>query len=183
MMRTVEVFLVIVIILGAFIISSYYTVLPTPRRVSPLNLERWAWTTLQILDSNFNLSAVVFKDPDDPVWDNIQAALSTLLPPNIVYNFTVYEVQNGTGGALYSPIKSISNTKSLGVQSEAASYLISSSHVSFEATPVQIGEKSKLGGTLYILNCSDARGWWITGYTAQSLAYDLYKLLSRYFKH
>ena len=37
------------------------------------------------------------------------------------------------------------------------------------------------GGTLYILNCSDANGWWITGYTAQSLAEDLYKMLSPYF--
>jgi hypothetical protein len=32
------------------------------------------------------------------------------------------------------------------------------------------------------LNCSDANGWWITGYTGQSLAGDLYKLLSPYFK-
>ena len=38
------------------------------------------------------------------------------------------------------------------------------------------------GGTLYILNCSDANGWWITGYTAQSLAEDLYNLLSPYFQ-
>ncbi|MEM3825448.1 MAG: hypothetical protein QXG27_04845, partial [Candidatus Bathyarchaeia archaeon] len=36
---------------------------------------------------------------------------------------------------------------------------------------------------LYILNCSDARGWWITGYTAHSLAEDLYKLLSPYFQN
>jgi hypothetical protein len=47
-------------------------------------------------------------------------------------------------------------------------------------TPEKIGEHGG-GGTLYILNCSDANGWWITGYTAQSLAEDLYKLLSPYF--
>jgi hypothetical protein len=31
------------------------------------------------------------------------------------------------------------------------------------------------------LNCSDANGWWITGYTGQSLASDVYNLLSPYF--
>jgi hypothetical protein len=56
-----------------------------------------------------------------------------------------------------------------------------SSNVTFTVAPEKIGEKSN-GGTLYILNCSDANGWWITGYTAQSLAQDLYNLLNRYFK-
>jgi hypothetical protein len=31
------------------------------------------------------------------------------------------------------------------------------------------------------LNCGDANGWWVTGYTAQTLANDLYKMLSPYF--
>jgi hypothetical protein len=52
--------------------------------------------------------------------------------------------------------------------------------VTFDVTPEKIGEHNG-GGTLYILNCSDANGWWITGYTAQSLAEDLYKMLSPYF--
>jgi hypothetical protein len=57
---------------------------------------------------------------------------------------------------------------------------VASSNVSFAFTPEKIGEHGT-GGTLYILNCSDANGWWITGYTAQSLAEDLYKLLSPYY--
>jgi hypothetical protein len=57
--------------------------------------------------------------------------------------------------------------------------MVASSNVTFDVTPEKIGEHS--GGTLYILNCSDANGWWITGYTAQSLAEDLYKMLSPYF--
>jgi hypothetical protein len=68
----------------------------------------------------------------------------------------------------------------LGVGSDAASSLLASSNVTFNVTPEKIGEHGG-GGTLYILNCSDANGWWITGYTAQSLAEDLYKLLSPYF--
>jgi hypothetical protein len=57
---------------------------------------------------------------------------------------------------------------------------VASSNVTFNVTPQKIGESSN-GGTLYILNCSDANGWWITGYTAQSLAQDLYNILSPYF--
>jgi hypothetical protein len=49
-------------------------------------------------------------------------------------------------------------------------------------TPEKIGEHGG-GGTLYILNCSDSNGWWITGYTGQSLAADLYNLLSPYFQN
>jgi WD40 repeat protein len=180
MMRTIEIFLVIIIITAAFIISSFYAVLPQPRQVSPLNLRRLALTTLQTLDVNYDLSGTAFKSPSDLAWGQLQIALSACLPPSIVYNLTVYEVLSG-GTQLYTPIHSISNAKSLGVSSDASSYLVASSNVTFSVIPEKIGEHGG-GGTLYILNCSDANGWWITGYTGQSLAGDLYKLLSPYFK-
>lgn len=181
MMRTIEVLLVIIIVTGAFIIASFFAVLPQPRRVSPLNLRRIALTTLQTLDVDYDLSETVFKNESDPAWGQLQIALSACLPPNIVYNFTVYEVQSGSGTELYIPIKSISNAESLGIASDASSYLVASSNVTFNVIPEKIGEHGG-GGTLYILNCSDANGWWITGYTAQSLAEDLYNLLSPYFQ-
>ena len=180
MMRTIEVFLVIMIITAAFIISSFFAVLPQPRQVSPLNLRRLALTTLETLDVDYDLSETVFKSPSDLAWGGLQIALSACLPPNIVYNLTVYEVLSG-GTQLYTPIHSISNAESLGVSSDASSYLVASSNVTFNVIPEKIGEHGG-GGTLYILNCSDANGWWITGYTAQSLAADLYNLLWRYFK-
>jgi hypothetical protein len=102
------------------------------------------------------------------------------LPPNIVYNLTVYEVQTNAS-VLYQPLKSISNVGNLGVSSDASSNLVVSSNVTFNVIPEKIGEHGG-GGTLYILNCSDANGWWITGYTAQKLAEDLYDLLSPYFQ-
>ncbi|MEM2937184.1 MAG: hypothetical protein QXJ63_01395 [Candidatus Bathyarchaeia archaeon] len=181
MMRTVEVLIVIIIITSAFIIASFYAVLPIPRRVSPMNLRRLGLTTLQVLDSNYNLSAIVFKPGEDPDWVRLQVALSALLPPNIVYNLTVYDVQTAKEGTVYVPYKSLSNAESLGIQSEATSYLVASSNVTFKVIPEKIGEHGG-GGTLYILNCSDANGWWITGYTAYSLAEDLYRLLSPYFQ-
>ena len=46
MIRTIEVLFVIIIIAGAFIAVSYFTVLPSPREVSPINLRRLSFTTL-----------------------------------------------------------------------------------------------------------------------------------------
>ena len=181
MMRTIEILLVIIIITSAFIIASFYAVLPIPRRVSPINLRRLALTTLQTLDVDYDLSEIVFLPENDTLWGQLQIALSACLPPNVVYNLTVYEVQSGSTGELYLPIKSISNAESLGIGSDAASYLVASSNVTFRVVPEKIGEHGG-GGTLYILNCSDANGWWITGYTAHTLAEDLYNLLSPYFQ-
>jgi hypothetical protein len=178
--------LIIIIILGASMIASFFAVLPSPREVSPLNLRRLAFTTLQVLDVNYSLSRIVFMSPDDTAWSEawreLRIALSACLPPNIVYNLTVYEVQSGNATELYTYMNiSISNAESLGIASDAASYLVASSNVTFHVIPEKIGEHG-VGGTLYILNCSDARGWWITGYTAQSLAQDLYNLLEPYFQ-
>jgi hypothetical protein len=180
MMRTIEVLIVIIIITGAFIAASFFAVLPWPRQVSPVNLRRLAFTTLQVLDSNYDLSRAAFEIDNYTIWSELQVALSASLPPNVIYNLTVYEVSGGTA-QLYAPKASISNAESLGSTSDASSYLTASSNVTFNVTPEKIGEQGGSGGTLYILNCSDANGWWITGYTAQSLADDLYKLLSPYF--
>ena len=70
---------------------------------------------------------------------------------------------------------------SFGADSDAASYLVTSPDVTFTQDPQKVGESTGQDVTLYILNCADANGWWITGYTGQSLALDLYRLLSPYF--
>lgn len=181
MMRTVEILIVISIITTALIIASFYAVLPLPRRVSPLNLRRIALTTLQTLDVNHELSEIVFKSENDSAWGQLQIALAACLPPNIVYNLSVYEIQTENGATLYRVIKSISNTESLGIASDASSYLVASSNVTFNVIPEKVGATGN-GGTLYIFNCDDANGWWITGYTAQTFAQDLYNLLSPYFQ-
>jgi hypothetical protein len=179
MMRTIEILIVIIIITGAFIAVSFFAVLPWPRQVSPMNLRRLSFTTLQMLDSNYDLSRAAFEVDNATVWGELQVALSASLPPNVIYNLTVYEVNSGTA-QLYDMKASMSNAENLGTTSDASSYLTASSNVTFNTVPEKIGEQTG-GGTLYILNCSDANGWWITGYTAQSLAEDLYRLLSPYF--
>jgi len=130
-----------------------------------------------VLDSDYDLSRVAFETDNATTWGGLQVALSASLPPNIVYNLTVYDV-NDQDGEVYSYVSSISNAASLS-NSDVSSYTVASSNVTFNIRQEKIGEGS--GGTLYILNCSDANGWWITGYTAQSLAQDLYNLLSPYF--
>jgi len=176
-MRTVEVLIVISIITAAFLIASFYAVLPSPRQVSPLNLNRLALTTLESLDNNYALSTTAFEPVTNYRWSALQAALSASLPPNIVYNLTVYGLTSSSSPVM---INSISNAASLGIGSDAASYLATSSNVTFNVTPQKIS--GRRGGTLYILNCSDANGWWITGYTSQQLAQDLGNMLSPYFQ-
>jgi hypothetical protein len=182
MIRTIEVLFVIIILSGTFIAVSYFTVLPSPREVSPINLRRLSFTTLQMLDSDYDLSKAAFEtgDPivDNATWSSLQTALAASLPTNIIYNLTVYDI-NDQAGQVYNYVKSISNTQSIGDVNDISTYTVASSNVTFNFKPQKIGEST--GGTLYILNCSDANGWWITGYTAQSLAQDLYNMLSPYF--
>ena len=179
MMRTIEVLIVVIILSGAFIASSFFAVLPGPSEVSPVNLRRLSLTTLQVLDSKNDISTAAFEIDNATIWRHLQVALSASLPPNIIYNFTVYDM-NGGNSQIYTKIKSISNAENLGISSDSASYAVSSSNVTFNVIPEKIGEQEG-GITLYILNCSDANSWWTTGYTAQSLSQDIYSLLSPYF--
>jgi len=176
MMRTIEVGIVILIITTAFITAAYFIILPSPREVSPQNLKRLGFTILKNLDSNGFLSRVAFSE-DEQSWSEFQTALSACLPPNIIYNLTVFEVENG----VYSPKRTLTNFMGEGAFSASASYMVSSPDVTYRTVIHKIAENGK-NVTLYILNCEDANGWWITGYTAQTLALDLYNLLSPYFE-
>jgi hypothetical protein len=182
MMRTVEVLLVIIILGAAYVAASSFITLPSPSEVSPVALNRLAFTTLLELDSRYDLSSAVFQTSNITEWGNLQVALSASLPPNMVYNLSVYNVNAASNGApLYSSVASFSNAANLGVDSDASSYLVASSNVTYRSTPQQISTNG-VPVTLYILNCSDTAGWWITGYTPSSLAQSVYSLLSPYFK-
>jgi len=178
MMRTVETVLVVVLLITA-LSAALFATWPSLRNTSSDDLRRIALSTLETLDTYNSLSTAVFKPSNDSAWNDLQIALSSCLPPNVVYNLTVYEIKSDSStGDLYSPINSISNSKSLGESTDTASYL-----VNYNANVSMITGKidGTYGGTLYMLNCSDASGWWITGYTGQSLANELLNLLSPYF--
>ncbi|UCH32028.1 MAG: hypothetical protein JSV05_01135 [Candidatus Bathyarchaeota archaeon] len=168
--------MVILIFSVAFIAATFFAVLPSPKQISSANLQQLALTTLQLLDNNDALTETVFRDPDHLDWRNLEMALSASLPLNLVYNLTVYDIVRLGDTTTYQKFHSITNSESgLGTDSEAANYLVTSTNATFSVTP------EKISGTLYILNCSDANGWWITGYTSQSLALDIHNLLSPYF--
>jgi len=179
-MRTVEVLFVIIILLSAFLITTYFAVLPSPNQAFGTNLRELSQSTLETLDAQGVLSATVFEDPTDPAWGDLQRALSASLPPNIVYNLNVYNLSTTGGVVTYHLENSISDAN-LGTDSDASSLLVTSPDVTFTQDPQKVGG-TDTPVTLYILNCSDANGWWITGYTGQSLAADLYDLLSQYFE-
>lgn len=178
MMRTVETILVVMLLIAA-LTTSLFATWPSLRHASSQDLRRIALTTLETLDADNSLSETVFKPSNDPAWSDLQIALAGCLPPNVVYNLTVYQILSGSSTELYNPVNSISNSKTLGESTDTASYLVTY-NATFSGAPEKIGGTS--GGTLYILNCSDASGWWITGYTGQSLAQDLLNLLSQYFQ-
>jgi hypothetical protein len=181
-MRTVEVLFVIIILIGALIITIQFAVLPPPYQVFGTNLRELSQSTLETLDIKGMLTETIFADPDDPAWGNLKKALSASLPPNVVYNLSVYDISTGSAGVIdYHLAKSISDAE-FGVDSEAASLLVTSPNVTFTITPEKVGEKTGENNTLYILNCNDANGWWIVGYSAQTLALDLHNLLSPYFQ-
>jgi hypothetical protein len=162
---------------GAFLTASFFAILPSPRQVSPINLSRLALTTLQTLDAQNDLSKIAFDTTNDTAWNQLQIALSASLPSNVVYNLTAYDIST-QNGQLYNAAsaRSISNAQSLGAGSDVASYLVASSNVTFSVTP------QKIAATLYILNCSDSNGWWITGFTVQSLAQEFASMFASYFQ-
>jgi len=181
-MRTVEVLFVIIILLGAFVITTQFAVLPSPSQAFGTNLRELSQSTLETLDAQGTLSETVFKDSNDAAWGDLQKAISASLPPNVVYNLSIYDLTaNSQGVVTYDLANSISDA-SFGADSDSASSLVTSPNVTFTQDPQKVGESTGQNITLYILNCNDANGWWITGYTSQSLASDLYNLLSPYFE-
>jgi hypothetical protein len=181
-MRTVEVIFVIAILLGAFAIATQFAILPAPRQAFGTNLRDLSQSTLETLDVQGVLSETIFKENSDSAWGNLQKAISASLPPNLVYNLSVYDLSEDSGGLVgYQLINSISDI-GFGADSEAASLIVTSPDVTFTQDPQKIGESYGQNITLYILNCEDANGWWITGYTSQTLALDLFNLLGRYFE-
>jgi len=179
-MRTVEVLFVIIILLGAFVITTQFAVLPSPSQAFGTNLRELSKSTLETLDAQGTLSQTVFTNDTD-AWGDLQKAISASLPPNMVYNLSVYDLSADSQGFVsYRLANSISDA-GFGADSDAASLLVTSPNVTFTQDPQKVGESTGQNITLYILNCSDANGWWITGYTGQNLATEFYNLLSPYF--
>ena len=170
---------VIMILLSSFFIATQFAVLPSARQAFGTDLGELAQSTLETLNAQGVLSETVFEESSDDSWIDLQRALSASLPVNVVYNLTAYNISTTNGIVTYNRANSISDS-SFGASSDSASLLVASPDVTYTQDPEKVGgEGSEI--TLYILNCTDANGWWITGYTGQSLAAEFYDMLSPYF--
>ncbi len=92
-----------------------------------------------MLDSDYDLSRAAFETDNSTVLGQLQVALSASLPPNVMYNLTVYDVNN-QDGQLYSAVANISNSQNLGSTSDISTYTVASSNVTFNVIPQKIGD-------------------------------------------
>ena len=178
MMRTVEAMIAVAILVGGVAGLTAYLQLPPPKSVYSDQLYNLGYSALQQLTASGVLQTAAFN-PDNPLYQSeLQSALQAILPANVVYNLTYYNVTtstiNGVNTTQYTPIGYISNSG--GAQPKftvTVSFVVPSPNLTFvlKAKPYH--------STVFILNCSDALGWWITGYTASTLAANLKQLLTQ----
>ena len=150
-MRTVEVLFVIIIILGAFIITSQFAVFPSPRQAFGTNLRELSQSTIETLDDEGMLTETVFAVQSDSAWGDLKKALSASLPPNVVYNLSVYDISTSEGAIIYQLANSISDA-GFGADSDAASVMVVSPDVTFTQDPQKVGQSSGKNITLNIIS-------------------------------
>lgn len=178
MMRTVEAMIAVAILVGGVAGLTAYLQLPPPKSVYSDQLYNLGYSALQQLTASGVLQTAAFN-PDNPLYQGqLQSALQAILPANVVYNLTYYNVTtsiiNGVSTTQYTPIGYISNSG--GTQPKftvTVSFVVPSPNLTF------VLKAKPYPSTVFILNCSDALGWWITGYTATTLAANLKQLLTQ----
>ncbi|HLH45246.1 MAG TPA: hypothetical protein VKV31_00535 [bacterium] len=178
MMRTVEAMIAVAILVGGVAGLTAYLQLPPPKSVYSDQLYNLGESALQQLTASGVLQTAAFN-PDNPLYQGeLQSALQAILPANVVYNLTYYNVTTNTVSSVnttqYTPIGYISNSG--GSQPKftvTVSFVVPSPNLTF------VLKTKPYPSTVFILNCSDALGWWITGYTASALATNLKQLLTQ----
>jgi hypothetical protein len=177
-MRTVEAMIAVAILVGGVAGLTAYLQLPPPSSVYSNQLYNLGYSALQELTASGVLQAAAFN-PDNPLYQGeLQSALQAILPANVVYNLTYYNVTtntvDGVNTTQYAPIGYISNLGGSKPKfTVTISFVVPSPNLTF------ILKTKPYPSTVFILNCSDALGWWITGYTASSLAVNLKQLLTQ----
>jgi hypothetical protein len=182
MLKTVEsLFVVILVFTTMFAVQSFIQ-LPSPRLASSIGLQEQADSTLKSLDINGALTQAAFAEGSN--WsEELMRSLDDCLPPNTVYKLTAYKIEfdSLTGDLQYIENKTgPGNMGNFPSGAISTSYMVTSPDVTVTQTPEKISSRNNYL-TLYILNCDDANGWWITGFTGQTLAQDVYDTMSPYF--
>jgi len=182
MLKTVEALFVVVLVFTSLSAIESYIQLPSPRLASSIGQQELATTTLKSLDNDGTLTQAVFSK-NDSQWAEVLKSIDNNIPSNTIYKLTSYQiVLNKTASTLdYIPDRTGGNFNGVFPSgSIMSSYTVTSPNVTVTQTPEKI--RTKNGAvTLYILNCNDANGWWITGYTGNTLADSVYQSISPYF--
>ena len=182
MLKTVEALFVVVLVFTALVAMESYIQLPSPRLASSIGQKELATTTLKSLDNNGALTQAAFSN-DDSQWAEVLKSIDNNLPSNTIYKLTSYQIvlDTTTNSLQYVPDKTGGNFDGVFPSgSITSSYTLTSPNVTVTQTPEKI--RTKNGAiTLYILNCNDANGWWITGFTGNTLASSVYESMSPYF--
>ena len=180
MLKTVEALFVVVLVFTTLYTVEAYIQLPSPRLASSIGQQELAATTLKSLDNDGTLTKAVFSK-DDSQWSEVLKSIDDNMPSNTIYKLTAYQIELNNGKINYVMNKTGGNFD--GVFPSGAtttSYTVTSPDVTVTQTPEKI--RTKNGAiTLYILNCNDANGWWITGFTGNTLADSVYQSMSPYF--
>jgi hypothetical protein len=182
MLRTLETLFVVVMVLSSLFGIIHFINTPSPRITSSTGLEDLAASTIRNLDENNFLTNTVFSH-DELAWAKLKNSIDSSLAPNIMYKLSVYSIGTSpTGEIVYNLTDSLHNFEGdLPTGSEITSITVTSPNVTYSITPEKIGARYGKQITLYVLNCGDANGWWITGYSAQSLAADVLRMMTPYF--
>ena len=182
MLKTVEALFVVVLVFTTLVAMESYIQLPSPRLASSIGQQELATTTLKSLDNDGTLTQAAFSN-NNGQWAEVLKSIDNNLPSNTIYKLTSYQIiLNKTTGELdYLQDKTGGNFNGVFPSGSITStYTVTSPNVTVTQTPEKI--RTKNGPvTLYILNCNDANGWWITGYTGYTLANSVYQYLSPYF--
>jgi hypothetical protein len=177
MMRTIEVIIAIAILIGGVAGLTAYLSVPPPQTISSAQLTQLGYSLLQRMTASGVLQQAAFN-PNNPIFvGQLESAFLASLPSNVVYNLTVYNVLqrsiNGANSTSYVPVWNISNFSGRSPRfTVTISYVISPLNLSYNIKP------HPYPATLFILNTSDAEGWWITGYTGSSLALALKQIFT-----
>lgn len=90
-MRIIETILASFVIVVALSFVSFFAIVPTSPKYEVADLERMGLSALHDLDQNGLLTRFIYNGE----WKNITAALGVMLPVNICFNMTVYNLDGG----------------------------------------------------------------------------------------
>lgn len=90
-MRVIETILASFIIVFALSFVNMFAISPTSPKYELTDLEKMGYSALHDLDQNGLLTSFIYKEE----WENLTAALNVMLPVDVYFNMTVYDL-NGT---------------------------------------------------------------------------------------